>query len=199
MKKIFFLISLCLPYTVYSLNICTEICAEYNIKGKHKINVKGPLAEEYSNTEDIVENSLTTSLQTGIFITKNIEFGIGLKYQISLEFKDSEGEFNFAPIYFFTKGSFLTGENINPYIIGQFGYNFFGGDRDYYGKGKLTGKYYYGLGVGLILLGRLNFGLLYSVNTGSNDSVYMIDNLEADIEYSKIGLVFGFCSNLKNF
>lgn len=199
MKKIFFLISFCFSYNIYSLNICTEICAEYNINGKHRINVKGPLAEEYPNAENIVRNSLTTSLQTGIFITKNIEFGIGLKYQIPIEFKYLEGEFNFAPIYFFTKGSFLTGENINPYIIGQFGYNFFAGDSEYYGRGELTGKYYYGLGLGLILLGRINFGLLYSVNTGSNDSVYMIDNLEADIKYSKIGLLFGFCSNLQNF
>jgi hypothetical protein len=191
-----FILFFCYISNVYSSdqNISIEICAEYNINGRHTADVEGTLLGEYisSSGEEEVENSLTPSLQFGAPITKNIEVGVGVKYQMPRRQKDFEGNFTFIPAYFFIRVSGMSNEHITPYVTGQLGYNHFIGDDDYKGVAILSGKHYYGLGLGLLLLNHINLGALYSVNSGAYKLDYLNNDLEGDIRYSKISLFMGF-------
>jgi len=193
---IVFLLFFCFSYTVYSSdpNINIEICAEYDIDGRHKADVEGTLLGDYisSSGEEEVENSLSPSLQFGAAVTKNVEIGVGAKYQFPRKQKDFEGYFHFIPVYFFIRATATSSEYAKPYVIEQLGYNHFIGDDDYKGVAVLSGKHYYGLGLGLIFLDRINLGALYSVNSGTYNLDYLNNNLKADIQYSKISFLLGF-------
>lgn len=192
MRKIIFV--LCFSCIVYGSNSVFEAHLEFNFNGKQQLLAEGSISGEYidSDLEYDVENSLTPSVQFGGFITKNIVVGVGAKYQLPRKLNGLDGWFSFIPAYFFVKGIFSNSEYLKPYIIGQFGYNHFIGDEDYKGLAILTGKHYYGLGVGITLLNHLDLAFLYSVNSGSYHLDYMASSLDADIEYSKISFLFGF-------
>jgi len=193
-KKFIFIFILCFSYVVSGSNSIFEVSFNFDVNGKQRWDVKGFLLGEHvdSEMENDVENWLTPSLQFGVPATKNLILGIGAKYQLPRKLNGLDGFFSFIPIYFFAKGIFSDSEYFCPYIIGQLGYNHFVGDSDYKGVAILTGKYYYGLGLGLILLSHLQFGVLYSVNAGSYHLDYTDINLNANIVYSKISFLFGF-------
>jgi hypothetical protein len=190
----FFLI-LCFSYEVFGStpDVKIEFGAEYDINGKHRIDAEGTFLGEYinSSTETDIENAISPWVQFGMPLSENIEMGIGGKYQFPRKQKDFEGNFSFIPIYFFIRAKSLNKNQVNPYIIGQLGYNLFLGDNEYKGMAILTGNYCFAFGLGLFFGDHVNLGISYSVNSGTYDLNYLNNNLKADIKYSQINFLLG--------
>jgi hypothetical protein len=136
------------------------------------------------------------------YVTDNLGLGGGLTLQSLRGLADGSGNFNFFPLYGMVKLRTTPARgNVYEYIVGQLGYNFFGGDYSYRGGGTLDGGLYYGVGAG-IMVHRIQLELLYSVDHGSaGNSGYIYDDQNqaydyfkesGDITYSKIGLNIGF-------
>ncbi|NLI09601.1 MAG: hypothetical protein GX447_02440 [Elusimicrobia bacterium] len=149
--------------------------------GKQKISGEG-----LSNSADI-NTAFSFSFEFMFPSDMRNKLGIGVTYQFPRSIKDSEGDFNFVPLYAFLKMPLGNENDLSGYFLGHLGYNFFMGDDDYKLIGDLSGGLYYGAGIGFQSQNIL-FEFLYSVNNGS----YKVLDYNFDVKYSKIGLSIGF-------
>ena len=149
--------------------------------GDHEVSVLG-----FTGSED-VDTGVSLSAEFFSKINNNFEIGGGITFQIPRSQKDFQGDFYFIPLYGAIRVRAET-EKVDPYFIGQLGYNFFDGDNDYAGVIDLEGGLYYGLGGGIIINKHFLIELLYSVNNGSGQAF----GISGDVEYSKVTLNFGY-------
>jgi len=155
-----------------------------DLPGDHKVSASG-----YSGTEDVEFGFSLTGELFGA-VSKNVELGGGLTWQLARSQEDYQGDFNFIPIYGLLRVR-SDSKKTDPYLTVQLGYNLFQGDSDYRGSGNyevgLEGGLYYGIGGGVIFKNRYLIEGLYSVNNGSGEVL----GETIDVEYSKISILFG--------
>ncbi len=112
-----------------------------------------------------------------------------LLYQFPRTIEESEGNFNFIPVYLLVKLRTST-KKISPYFLGQSSHNLFEGDKNH--KTVLsyslnTGSYY-GFGFRFDSRRGIQCEIVYSVNSGSAST----ELFNKDIEYQKISLLVGY-------
>ncbi len=142
-----------------------------------------------------VKSGVSLSIEYAYLLNEMFELGAGVTYQLprSLKKPYNGEDFNFIPIYSLAKINYSFNDDISSYLVGQLGYNFFDGNDKYKddgdgGKVSLKGGIYYGIGVGVVFQKKYQAELLYSMNNGE----VSIENIDLDVEYSKIGLSFGY-------
>ena len=163
-------------------NLFIEGSGNQSLDGTQNVNSGVSISGEYINYD-----------------SKNLGYGGGLTIQSARGLADVTGNFAFTPIYALIKlRTAPTRRNHYKYLIGQVGYNFFSGDRDYRGSdGSLDGGLYFGVGAG-VALNRVALELLYTEDRGKvRASGTIFDpttgqsnafNESGDIRYSKLGL-----------
>ena len=144
------------------------------------------LKSKYSNVV-LAGNIGVSPLEIFSRINKNLDIGGGITVQIPRSLENFQGDFYFVPLYGAIRVRFDT-ENVIPYFIGQFGYNFFDGDSDYKGIIDLDGGLYWGIGGGIITNQHFLIELLYSVNNGTGRAF----GISGDVEYSKVTINLGY-------
>jgi len=138
-----------------------------DVLGKHKISGLG-----LSGTEDVkvgMSLGLVLYLMDG---NGTLRAGVGGDLQISREQQDFSGDFNFNSLFFtFMAHPSIYNDNVQPFVVGKLGYNFFGGDSEYKGNGyyeaNLSGGILYGIGVGFVAERIFQVDVMYSVNNGN--------------------------------
>jgi hypothetical protein len=176
----------------------------FDISGSHKVsgnvNVSGVGSASGSGSSE-ADAGVSVSWESVGYADRNVGLGVGASYQLPRQLSSaSTGKFNFMPIYGLLKiRSNPSKHNEYVYGVGQMGYNFFFGDKDYKGtNGSLGGGLYYGIGVGANI-NKFQMEFMYSVNKGSfSDSGivysgghYYNYNTSGTIDYSKVNLTFG--------
>ena len=135
---------------------------------KAGLNVKGEAESDYdytlsspgyipsisSGSMDVdIENSFSLTMEILSSINQYVGLGAGLNFQFprSVDETGAEGDFYFIPIYALLKAQIPTQSNLAPFFGFHLGYNIFMADDDFTGDGDLTGGFYYGFGVGIII------------------------------------------------
>ncbi len=165
--------------------------------GKHETSnsnlfIVGQGNTSLDGTQD-VNSGVGFGLEYVTYDTQHLGFGGGITIQGSRGLADVTGNFSFTPIYALAKWRTASDRrNHYKYLIGQLGYNFFSGDRDYRGdNGSLDGGLYFGAGAG-VTLNRVQFELLYTEDRGKVRASGFDFVESGDIRYSKLGLTVGF-------
>ncbi|OGU72545.1 MAG: hypothetical protein A2V93_10550 [Ignavibacteria bacterium RBG_16_34_14] len=159
----------------------------YNFLGKHKVTSGGVSGDPNVNS----------GISLGIefdFIkaeTDVVNIGFGAIYQFSRKQINSNGGFNFIPLYAFFKLYMISGENakaIKAYLVPAFGYNFFYGDKKYTGGLEINGGVYNSFGLGILVGNKLDVKLLYQFNRGYMDA----NDKKIEILYRSLDLHCGY-------
>ncbi|TCL76302.1 hypothetical protein EDC14_100255 [Hydrogenispora ethanolica] len=185
MKKALMAMTVILMLGLYSTLALgsTTFNLSFDSAGKHKIE-----------SNDATDTKAAASLEAEYTVTDGpSEYGVGIGYQSPREIEELAGEFSFIPVYLTGKYSFQTDSaNVNPYIVGRLGYNFFSGDSDYEGTNDLGNGFYCALGFGVTLTqagdGKSSIAALYEVNNGTLDA----SGSEQTVKYSKAKLVYSY-------
>lgn len=129
--------------------------------------------------------------------------GGGITYQAPRKQTDYDGNFNFIPIYFLMRlRTMPVRQNEYKYFVMHLGFNIFSGDSDYKGAGgELENGAYWAIGGGMVF-NKLQFELLYNVNTGGvRQSGYAYDSttgtnnyyeIKSNIQYSALSFSVGY-------
>jgi hypothetical protein len=158
----------------------------YSFSGLHDPNLFDATSEEDVNA------GISLGFEFDFLNTANhsIKAGAGLLYQFPRKPVNSNGNFNFVPLYVYFKLGLPKREFIQPYFIPAFGYNFFNGDDKYSKDINMSGGFYNSIGFGMIIKYNLDIKLLYQFNRGTIN--FKSSGEEKEVIYSNLSLFFGY-------
>jgi hypothetical protein len=150
------------------------------VVGKVGVDTAGTIdISTYPKDEDV---DFSTSLGFEFLhpISNKTTIGTGLEYQFKRQ-DATDHEFHFIPIYGLIRLKLSDARDMDLYLTGKAGCNFFK-----YEDLDCRGGLYYGIGAGVIFDKEFELELLYSVSKGK------IRDWDADVTASKVGLTFGY-------
>lgn len=169
--------------------------------GSMAVNYWDAFRADYSSDitgSNQVNAGLAVSGEGVAYLSDHVGVGLGLTCQFPRENADRGGTFNFVPLYGLIKLRAAGKHAVNPYVIGQLGYNLFYADDAFAGAGATRNKgMYYGLGCG-VKIRRFQVELLYSSNkaniqrSGEDRSALYSFTSSEDIDYKTLSWSLGY-------
>ncbi|MCL2389284.1 MAG: hypothetical protein FWC85_02740 [Elusimicrobia bacterium] len=117
------------------------------------------------STQRLSDGAFSAAVEYFQYVSDFVALGAGVSAQFPRSLDGVPGRFGFAPVYAALKLRSLPQKpNMYGYAVGHIGYNIFYSTGNF--PGDLSGGFYWAAGFGIVLQ-RLVFEFLYSMNTGA--------------------------------